>query len=96
MGHMQKNDKTKEREDQVENKRGDRKGESNDSPEIPDRRKPSDIPGLLLKKRGLQCYTQVPPTEKNRKHTTTTSIQQNTHMHNSMKNKEKTKRELDK
>ena len=28
------------------NKRGDRKGESNDSPEIPDRRGTSDIPGL--------------------------------------------------
>ena len=29
-----------------ENKRGDRKGESNDSPEIPDRRGTSDTPGL--------------------------------------------------
>ena len=28
-------------------KRGDRKGESNGSPEIPDRRMTSDIPGLL-------------------------------------------------
>ena len=28
------------------NKKGDRKGESNDSPEIPDRRRISDIPGL--------------------------------------------------
>ena len=28
------------------NKRGDRKEESNDSPEIPDRRETSDIPGL--------------------------------------------------
>ena len=28
------------------NKRGDRKGESNDSPKIPDRRVTSDIPGL--------------------------------------------------
>ena len=28
------------------NKRGDRKGESNDSPEIPDRRETSDTPGL--------------------------------------------------
>ena len=37
----------KEQEDQTEkNKRGDRKGESNDSPEIPDRRITSDIPGL--------------------------------------------------
>ena len=39
----------KEQEDQAEekkNKRGDRKGESNDSPEIPDRRETSDIPGL--------------------------------------------------
>jgi len=30
------------------NKRGDRKEKSNDSPEIPDRRVPSDIPGLPL------------------------------------------------
>ena len=30
------------------NKRGDRKGESNDSPEIPDRRQTSDIPVLPL------------------------------------------------
>ena len=29
------------------NKRGDRKGKSNDSPEIPDMRVTSDIPGLL-------------------------------------------------
>ena len=38
----------KEQEDyrQKKNKRGDRKGESNDSPEIPDRRGISDIPGL--------------------------------------------------
>ena len=37
-----------EQEDQVgkKNKRGDRKEESNDSPEIPDRRETSDIPGL--------------------------------------------------
>ena len=28
------------------NKRGDRKGESNDSPDIPDRRETSHIPGL--------------------------------------------------
>ena len=28
------------------NKRGDRKGELNDSPEIPDRRETSDTPGL--------------------------------------------------
>ena len=37
----------KEQEDLAEkNKRGDRKGESNDCPEIPDRRVTSDIPGL--------------------------------------------------
>ena len=38
----------KEQEDLAEekNKRGDRKGESNDSPEIPDRRETSDIPSL--------------------------------------------------
>ena len=30
------------------NKRGDRKGESNDSPEIPDRRGTFNIPGLPL------------------------------------------------
>ena len=39
----------KEQEDQAEkqNKRGDRKGESNNSPEIPDRNQTSDIPGFL-------------------------------------------------
>ena len=42
-----KNDKTERaRGLGRKNKRGDRKGESNDSPEIPDRRKTSDIPGL--------------------------------------------------
>ena len=35
----------KEQEDQAE-KTGDEKGESNDSPEIPDRRETSDILGL--------------------------------------------------
>ena len=51
MDHQQKNDKTeiaralgKKRR----KKRGDRKGESNDSPESPDRRVTSDIPGLPL------------------------------------------------
>ena len=39
----------KEQEDEAEkNKRGDRKGESNDNPEIPDRRDTSDIPALPL------------------------------------------------
>ena len=40
----------KEQENKTEekNKRGDRKGESNDSPEIPDRSKTSDILGLPL------------------------------------------------
>ena len=49
MDHQQKNEKTEtERElgRKKKNKRGDRKGESNDSPEIPDRRETSDIPGL--------------------------------------------------
>ena len=36
----------KEQEDYAEKTRGDRKGESNDSPEILDRRETSDIPGL--------------------------------------------------
>ena len=37
----------KEQKDKAEkNKRGDRKGESNDSPEIPDRRVTSDIASL--------------------------------------------------
>ena len=36
----------KEQEDKTENERRDRKSESNDNPEIPDRRKTSDIPGL--------------------------------------------------
>ena len=42
------------------NKRGDRKGESNDSPEIPDKRVTSDVPGLPLgtKDRYLTSQTQ--------------------------------------
>ena len=36
----------REREGERERERGDRKGESNDSPEIPDRRMTSNIPGL--------------------------------------------------
>ena len=49
---MLENDKTERarglgrKEKEKENKRGDRKGESNDSPEIPDRMETSDIPGL--------------------------------------------------
>ena len=39
-------DKNRKRTRQKKNKRGDRKGESNDSPEIPDRRLTSGIPGL--------------------------------------------------
>ena len=39
-------DKKSKRTRQKKNKRGDRKGESNDSSEIPDRRATSDIPGL--------------------------------------------------
>ena len=48
MDHQQKNDKTERARGlgRKKNKRGDRKGESNDSPEIPDRRLTSDIPGL--------------------------------------------------
>ena len=38
--------KQNKRTRQEKNKRGDRKGESNDSPEIPDRSKTSDILGL--------------------------------------------------
>ena len=38
--------KSKRTRQKKKNKRGDRKGESNDSPEIPDRRATSDIPGL--------------------------------------------------
>ena len=46
MDHQQKNDKTKRaRGLGRKNKRGDRKRESNDSPEILDRRVTSDIPG---------------------------------------------------
>ena len=42
-----KTTRQKKQEDKAEkNKRGDRKGKSNDSPEIPDRRLTSDIPGL--------------------------------------------------
>ena len=39
-------DRKSKRTRQKRNKRGDRKGESNDSPEIPDRKRTSDIPGL--------------------------------------------------
>ena len=46
-GPFQKNYKTERAKGLGrKNKRGDRKGESNDSPEIPDRRETSDIPGL--------------------------------------------------
>ena len=52
---LQQNQKTEEKKDKTEekrtrtglkNKRGDSKVESNDSPEIPDRRETSDIPNL--------------------------------------------------
>ena len=47
MDHQQKNDKTERaRGLGRRNKREDRKGESNDSPEIPDRRVTSDILGF--------------------------------------------------
>ena len=39
-------DRKSKRTRQKKNKRGDRKGESNDIPEIPDRRVISDIPSL--------------------------------------------------
>ena len=45
MARWQKNDKT-ERARGLGRKTRDRKGESNDSPEIPDRSEISDIPGL--------------------------------------------------
>ena len=46
MDHKQINDKKKNKRTRQKNKRGDRREESNDSPEIPDRKKTSDIPGL--------------------------------------------------
>ena len=46
MDHKQINDKKKNKRTRQKNERGDRKEESNDSPEIPDRKKTSDIPGL--------------------------------------------------
>ena len=47
MDHQLKNDKTERARGLGRtNKRGDRKGESDDSPEIPDKRLTSDIPGL--------------------------------------------------
>ena len=47
MENLQKHDKTERaRGLGRKNKRGDRKVESSDSPEIPDRRGTSDIPGL--------------------------------------------------
>ena len=39
-------DRNSKRTRQKKNRRGDRKGESSDSPEIPDRNETSDIPGL--------------------------------------------------
>ena len=52
----------KEQEDKAENQNGDRKGESTDSPEIPDRGEASDIPGLPLGKKrrctALYIYNQ--------------------------------------
>ena len=41
-------EKLPDRKSERKKTRGDRKGESNDSPEIPDRRLTSDIPGLPL------------------------------------------------
>ena len=49
----------KEQEDQTEKKRGDRKGESNDSPEIPDRRITSDIPGLPSGQKTLSSNKKI-------------------------------------
>ena len=51
----------KEQEDKAEkNKTGDRKGESNDSPEIPDRKGTSDIPGLPSGNRQQICIHHTP------------------------------------
>ena len=47
MDHLQKKDKTESARG-LGRKRGDRKRESNDSPETPDREGISDIPGLPL------------------------------------------------
>ena len=48
LDHYQKNDKTEKARGLGRNNKRDMKGESNDSPEIPDRRVTSDIPGHLL------------------------------------------------
>ena len=55
----EKNDRKSKRTRQKK-KTGDRKGESDDSPEIPDRRKTSDIPSLPLGSggRGYLCIHQ--------------------------------------
>ena len=47
-GLLAENDKTERARGQGRKTRGDRKGESNGSHEISDRRETSDIPGLLL------------------------------------------------
>ena len=44
--HKQKNDTTERAKGLGRKRKKDRKGESNDSPEIPDRRETSDIPGI--------------------------------------------------
>ena len=69
MDHQLKNDKTERaRGLGRKNKREDRKGKSDDSPEIPDRRMTSDIPGLplgagavkgILSEKGLKNITAV-------------------------------------
>ena len=65
MDHQQKNDKTEIARElgRKQNKRGDRNGESNDSPEIPDRRVTSDIPGLPSGK-VTRCFTTKTQREK--------------------------------
>ena len=45
-GQQAENDKTERVTTRQKNKRGDSKVETNDSPEVPERGKTSDIPGL--------------------------------------------------
>ena len=52
MGQNQKKGENRSNRTRQNNKRADRKVESNDSPEIPDRAKTSEVPGLPL---GLRC-----------------------------------------